>query len=251
MAARKKKKRKNNYVMLIVSDNPGKKVKRQRITKARIGFIRTLIITLLLVVLGYIGFSTFRNTMAIGRETALKEKVSELENANEKLTVENNELTEKVNILSETVNQKVDAEKELEEKNIPSGFPLSGTADLEETTEVLNMGDEEIRRPIIIFKAGEGTSVVASGGGEVIAVDSDNTYGTQIQIDHGNGYVSAYRSGTEAKVKVGDEVIRGTLLFEMGEIEDDDENENGTRMGYQIIDNGEYINPTEVLEING
>ena len=248
METKKKKKRKKNYIMLVVSDSPGDKVKKYKITKARVGFVRTLVIILFVVVLGYIGFSTFRNTLAIGRETVLKERLTALEDEHSKLTVENNELTEKVNILSETVNQKVDAEKEQEEKNIPSGFPLSGTADLEETNEILQMDDEEVTRPIIIFKAGAGTSVVASGGGSVIAVDSDNTYGTQIQVDHGNGYVSAYRSGNEAKVKVGDEVIRGTLLFELGTDEDD---ENASRMGYQIIKDGEYINPTEVLEING
>lgn len=249
METRKKKKRKNNYVLLVISDNPAKKIKKHKITKARVNFVKTLVIILFLVIIGYICFSTFRNTLSVGRETALKEKVTTLEAENDKLTTSNDELTEKVNILSETVNQKVDAEKEQEEKNIPSGFPLSGTADLEETNEVLTIDDEEVTRPIIIFKAGEGTSVVASGGGVVIAVDSDNTYGTQVQIDHGNGYVSAYRSGTEAKVKVGDEVIRGTLLFEMSA--SDDDNENADRMGYQIIKDGEYINPTEVLEING
>lgn len=248
METRKKRKRKRNYVLLVVSDNPKDKIKKYKITKARVKFVRSLVIILLLVILGYIGFSTFRNTLAISRETALKEELTGIQSERDKLAVENTELTEKVNILSETVNQKVVAEKEQEEKNIPSGFPLSGTADLEETNEMLIMDDEEILRPIIIFKAGEGTGVVASGGGVVIAVDSDNTYGTQVQIDHGNGYVSAYRSGTDAKVKVGDEVIRGTLIFEM-EVDEDDE--NTSRMGYQIIKDGEYINPTEVLEING
>ncbi len=237
--------------MLIVSDCPGDKVKSHKFTSARIKFLRVLITTLLVAILGYIGFSTLRNTIAIGRETTLKTKVDKLQKERDDLAAQNNELTEKVNILSETVNQKLEAEHEQEEKNIPSGFPLSGTADLEETTEVITIGDEEVTRPILIFKAGEGISVVASGGGIVVSVASDNTYGTQVLVDHGNGYKSVYRCSTEAKVKERDEVIRGTLLFEMGSEEDDDEDENANRMGYQIIKDGEYIEPTQVLEING
>ena len=249
MESKKKKKKKKNFLLLVISDGPKDKVKRFKFTKARINFIRTLIIILLFVVLGYIGFSAFRNTLAISRETALKQKITVLKEDNDQLLKEKEELADKVNILSETVNQKVDAEKEQEEKNIPSSFPLSGTAELEETNESFTLDDQEITRPIIIFTASLGTSVVASGGGVVTVVDSDSTYGNQVQIDHGNGYTSIYRNGTTAKVNVGDEVNRGTLLFEMGSDDEDDENAN--KMGYQIMKDGDYIAPTEVLEING
>ena len=131
---------------------------------------------------------------------------------------------------------------------MPTGFPLSGTADMEEITETVQVEDEEVTRDLILFKAGDGVSVVASGAGSVLLADIDSVYGYQVQIDHGNGYISIYRSGTEPKVKNWDEVTRGTLLFEM---ESDDDDENASRMGYQIMKDGEYIKPTEVLEING
>ena len=76
----------------------------------------------------------------------------------------------------------------------------------------------------------------------------DNEYGYQIHIDHGNGYITIYRSGTTPKVDVGDEVTRGTLLFEMKE---DEDNELADKMAYQVTLDGEYVVPTEVLEING
>ncbi|MDD6202412.1 MAG: peptidoglycan DD-metalloendopeptidase family protein [Lachnospiraceae bacterium] len=248
MESRKKRKRRKNYVLLVVSDAPGDSVKHYRFTKARIRFNKILLSILLLVLVGYIMFSAFRNMVFVSREEVMRDTITELEEANAKLDEENQELAEKVNILSETVNQKVDAEKEQLKKNMPTGFPLSGTADMEEITETVQVEDEEVTRDLILFKAGDGVSVVASGAGSVLLADIDSVYGYQVQIDHGNGYISIYRSGTEPKVKNGDEVTRGTLLFEM---ESDDDDENASRMGYQIMKDGEYIKPTEVLEING
>lgn len=101
----------------------------------------------------------------------------------------------------------------------------------------------------LTLKKGTVTGLIGkNGAGSVLLADIDSVYGYQVQIDHGNGYISIYRSGTEPKVKNGDEVTRGTLLFEM---ESDDDDENASRMGYQIMKDGEYIKPTEVLEING
>ncbi len=250
MKKRSRKKNKN-FQILVVAENPKDNVKRLKFTKTRVNFIKTLLTILLLALLGYIGFCTYRNTLSISREADLNQQINTLKGENDKLQEENAELSEKVNILSETVNQKVDAEKELEEKSIPSGFPLSGTADLEETNEIVDVDGEEITRPIIIFKAGNGISVVSSGSGIVVLSDIDATYGNQVQIDHGNGYISIYRSDTSAKVKVGDEVTRGTLLFELGSDDEDDDEESSNNIGYQIIKDGTYISPTDVLVING
>lgn len=249
MEKKKKKKIQTNYVLLCISDAPTEKVKKYKFSRARINFLKALLFTFFLVLIGYVGFSSYHNTIVMSRETVLKQKVSDLEEANKVLQDEKDALTEKVAILSETVNQKVVAEKELEEKNMPTGFPLSGTADMEEKEETVQISeDEEETRPLIHFKAADGVFVVASGAGVVTYVEMDNEYGYQVQIDHGNGYVTVYRSGTEPKVSVGDEVARNALLYEM--IEDED-NELADVMGYQIIKDGKYVVPTDVLEING
>ena len=244
----KKKRRKANYVLLVVSDSPVEKTKRYKFARARINFIKGLIALMFLAMVGYIGFTSYHNTIVMSRETVLKAKIQELNDANAQLQAENEQLTDKVSILSKTVNEKVDAEKVQEEKNMPSGFPLSGTADVEETEEVLEMDDGEVVRPMIVFDASDGISVVAAGAGVVSYVEMDNKYGYQVFIDHGNGYTTIYRSGTEPKVKEGDEVARGALLYEM---EEDDDNELADIMAYQVMKDGEYIEPTEVLEING
>ena len=110
------------------------------------------------------------------------------------------------------------------------------------------MEDGDVVRPMILFDASDGISVVAAGAGVVSYVEMDNKYGYQVFIDHGNGYTTIYRSGTEPKVKQGDEVARGALLYEMKE---DEDNELADIMAYQVMKDGEYIEPTEVLVING
>ena len=101
---------------------------------------------------------------------------------------------------------------------------------------------------MILFDASEGISVVASGAGVVRYMSEDHKYGYQVFVDHGNGSISVYRSCTTPKVNEGDEVVRGTLLYEM---EEDDDNEFADIMAYQIMKDGDYIEPTDVLEING
>ena len=243
-----KKKTKINYFLLLVSDSPTKKVKKFKYTRARINFIKTLIALFFIALLGYVAFSSYQNTVVMNREVAFTAKIKELEEANAVLVQERDELAEKVTILSKTVNEKVDAEKILEEKNLPKGFPLSGKAAMEETQETIEGdGGNEIR-PMLLFDADEEVSVVAAGGGMVCHRETDGEYGYQIHIDHGNGYITIYRSGTVPKVDVGDEVTRGTLLFEMKE---DEDNELADKMAYQVTKDGEYVVPTDVLEING
>ena len=243
-----KKKTKINYFLLLVSDSPTKKVKKFKYTRARINFIKMLITLFFIALLGYIAFSSYQNTVVMNREAAFTAKIKELEEANAVLVQEKEELTEKVTILSKTVNEKVDAEKVLEEKNLPKGFPLSGKAAMEETQETIETADGSEVRPMLLFDADDEVSVVATGGGTVCHREADNEYGYQVHIDHGNGYVTIYRSGTAPKVDVGDEVTRGTLLFEMKE---DEDNELADNMAYQVTKDGTYIVPTEVLEING
>lgn len=248
MQKKKNKRRKANYVLLVVSDSPVEKIKRYRFSRARVKFIKTLFLLVFLVLVSYIGFTAYHNTIVMSRETALKLELGTLNEEYSVLQQENEQLLEKVSILSKTVNEKVSAEKEQEEKNMPSGFPLSGTADVEEQEEILEMEDEEIRRPLIYFEAGEGVSAVAAGAGIVSYVAEDNKYGYQVFVDHGNGYTTIYRSGTEPKVKEGDEVTRGTLLYEM---KVDEDNEYANVMVYQVMSDGKYVKPTDVLEING
>ena len=147
-------------------------------------------------------------------------------------------LNETIQILSDTINQKTQNENELSEQlqkqTTPTEFPLTGSATMEEVTE---------GNPMCIFTATDGAMVVATAAGTVTAVNDDSEYGHNIWVDHGNGYVTIYRNSGEIKVKQGETVTQGTTLFLVGE--------ENSKLGYQMLKDGVYINPMEMLTISG
>lgn len=171
----------------------------------------------------------------------LSVELEEITAQRDSLASENEELKEKVLILSDTVNSKVkeaeEREAELAKAYIPTGFPLKGTASYNEENTTLD------DQPIAEFEATEGTNVIATAEGTVSSIAGDSSAGYIIMVDHGNGYFSVYRNGSEPKVEVGAEVTTETELFE---IEDGKET-----LGYQIIENNVYIDPLSLMEIYG
>ncbi len=210
-------------------------------------------------------------------------EMKELEEINAQLESDNSKLQGEVSQLSQAINQKVEAEAqtaaEEEALSTPTLLPISnGTASMVSTlddpnsTEITipeektdedgentddenaegdeNEGDTEnadeqelTGDPILILKAEEGSTVIASGSGTVTSVAGDIKYGNCITIDHGNGYVSIYRNQGDSLVHEGDQVTRGATLIVIG-------SENNT-LGYQLKLNDEFINPEDVIEING
>ena len=148
------------------------------------------------------------------------------------------ELNEQIMILSQTVNEKIAVEEELraqlEGQSIPTEFPLTGSA-------AMAMGVSE--QPLCIFTASVGSTVVATAGGSVTAVYDDEDYGHSVWVDHGNGYITIYRNKGDVIVKVGDSVVCGTSLFLIGV--------DNVELGYQMQKDGEYIDPMDMLAING
>ena len=95
----------------------------------------------------------------------------------------------------------------------------------------------------MVFEAGPGIPVVATGDGKAVLVTDDEVYGKIVVVEHGNGYQSVYRTGGEAKVKQGDEITKGETLFEISD--------DHPKLGYQITLNDVYINPLDTMEIYG
>lgn len=235
---RKEHKRKTNHVVIVTSDAVDANVKQFRIRP----WILQVIILVLCVVIGIlIAYFTHEEKIwqvVSERSAQQQDTLHQLEEEKGQLEAKIDELNATIQILSDTVNQKVQSESELaaviEKQSTPSEFPLTGSASMEEATE----GD-----PMCIFTASAGTTVVATASGNVIAINEDETYGNNVWIDHGNGYVTIYRNKGDVNVKIGDDVVQGTTIFLIGE-------DNGV-LGYQMMKDGSYINPMEMLEING
>ena len=144
----------------------------------------------------------------------------------------------KVTILSDTINQKVEEEEALEQEraqaHMPVGFPLSSSASLEE---------DDGENPMVKLSGSEGSSVIASADGTIISITTDSGYLHCIKIDHGNGYNSIYRNDGDVMVREGDEVVRGAILYVIGE--------DNTELGYQIMYEEKYIDPMGLINIDG
>lgn len=239
---RKRHKRKNSHVVLVTSDAVDAKLKQFRI---RPWILQTLIVIFCILCGAAIGYVYYEAEDRLQRTNRSASEIQQLEAQNQELAERNAALEiqlaaqeEKIQILSDTVNQKVQSETELSEQlerqTIPTEFPLTGGATMEEITE----GD-----PMCVFTAATGTMAVATANGTVIAVNDDAEYGHNVWVDHGNGYITIYRNQGDVKVKQGESVTQGTTLFLI-----DEEN---NKLGYQMMRDNEYIDPMEMLTISG
>ena len=231
-------KRKSRQLLLVTSDAVDAGLKQYRIHP---WFLYLLILLLAAAIGVLIGFCSYEREAVAEQQAEVarqQELVAQLEQEKAGMTAEIATLSEEVQILSDTVNQKVQAEsqlsEQLERQALPTEFPLTGSASMEETTE---------GAPMCIFTAAEGSMVVATAGGTVIAVNDEGEYGHNIWIDHGNGYITIYRNQGDVKVKQGETVTQRTTLFLIGA--------DNTKLGYQMMKDGAYINPMDMLVISG
>lgn len=248
---RNRHKRKNNHVVIVTSDAVDSGMKEFRI---RPWVLKAVIVVLCIVIGALIGYliyekdiwaakldQTMKQNEVIG---VLEQEKAELESQiaalNDEISGLNGELAglnEKIKILSETVSQQVETEGELsgqlEKRFLPTRLPVSERASIDNVTEDLTC----------IFTAASGSMVVATADGTVTVVSEDPEYGHNVWIDHGNGYTTIYRNQGEVKVKQNETVTQGTTLFII--------TDESSRLGYQMMKDGAYINPMDMLEISG
>lgn len=235
-----------NHFVFVTTDDENAELNRYQVRP----WLLWLVIAVLCIVLGgTLGYMFYEESIWRAVDARSDEQVAtikSLEEANAALEQEKLELeteivglNETVQILSETVSQKTQSESELkaqiEKQSMPTEFPLNGSATMEEKA----IDDA----PICVFDASIGSAVVATASGTVTGVKDDAKYVHSIWVDHGNGYVTIYRNAGEPRVQVGDTVVCGTALYIIEERKEE--------MGYQMMKDGQYISPMEMLSING
>lgn len=248
---RNRHKRKNSHVVIVTSDAADSRMKQFRI---RPWILQAIIIVLCIVIGALIGYFIYEKDIwaaELDQATRQSEAISVLEQEkadlesqitalNDEISGLNDEisgLNEKIRILSETVSQQVETEGELsgqlEKRFLPTRLPVSERTSIDSVTEDLTC----------IFTVAAGSMVVSTADGTVTVVSEDPEYGHNVWIDHGNGYTTIYRNQGEVKVKQNETVTQGTTLFIIT-----DEN---SKMGYQMMKDGAYVNPMDMLEISG
>lgn len=247
---RKKHKRSSNMVLMYTRNAPNAELKQLQL-KPWIIYGALIVFSILIgVIIGYFIYEERIWETAITVNQEKTQLIQELETKNQELEQKMNAsaaeyemkisgLEEEIKLLSNSLNSSIKNEEELaqqlEKQQTPTEFPLSGLASMEEA--------EEEGNPICVFQASEGTFVLAAASGIVDSVIEDAVYGNKVCIDHGNGYKTIYRNKGTPQVRLGDSVIQGSQLFSV--------TKDNTQLGYQVMYEGEYINPTDILAING
>lgn len=233
-----RRRRKFNYTLMLFADSKDGHIRQMGIGPALVESLAVIIVAAI-TILSVICYRDEKRIEVLETETAgQQEEIARLTEENADLVSLREELTDKVIILSDTINQKVEEEEAVAQAHaqahMPVGFPLSLSASLEEA---------ESENPMVKLNGAEGSSIIASADGTVASITTDSGYLHCIRIDHGNGYNSLYRNDGEVMVKEGDEVVRGAILYVIGE--------DNTELGYQITYDEKYIDPMELINIDG
>lgn len=240
-----KSKRKFNYTLMLFVDSKEGNIRQMGIGPVLIESVALVVLGIILILSIICIADKYRIDSLETEVESQRVSIEDLTARNTELTEENadlvslrEELTDKVIILSDTINQKVEQEEAQEqvraEAHMPVGFPMSSSASLEEV-------DGE--NPMVKLNGSVGSSIIASADGTVISITTDSGYLHCIRIDHENGYNSIYRNDGDVMIKEGDEVVRGAILYVIGE--------DNTELGYQITYDERYIDPMELINIDG
>ena len=95
--------------------------------------------------------------------------------------------------------------------------------------------------------AEQGTTVRAAAGGVVVYSEFHPQYGNMVEIDHGNDLISRYAHASKRLVKIGDVVLRGAKIAEVGRTG----RATGTHLHFEVRQRGAPVNPTQFLRLPG
>jgi murein DD-endopeptidase MepM/ murein hydrolase activator NlpD len=110
------------------------------------------------------------------------------------------------------------------------------------TRRVIN-GQPKSSHTGVDLRAEEGTPVWASNGGRVALVDDLFFSGKSVILDHGWGLYSMYFHLSEARVRAGDHILKGTELGRAGSTG----RSTGPHLHWGIILNGARVDPFSLL----
>ena len=89
------------------------------------------------------------------------------------------------------------------------------------------------------FSANSGTPIYVTGNGRVIKAGWEGLYGKCITVDHGFGYVTKYAHMSKIIARVGQKVVRGEIIGEVGSTG----KSTGPHLHYEVHVKGKVVNP--------
>jgi murein DD-endopeptidase MepM/ murein hydrolase activator NlpD len=97
------------------------------------------------------------------------------------------------------------------------------------------------------FMSETGSPVVTAAGGVVVYSDNHPEFGSMIEVDHGNGLLTRYAHLSKRLVKVGDVVLRGGKIAEVGNTG----RSTGPHLHFEVRYKGAPQNPVRFLQKSG
>ena len=235
---------KQNYNRTVSLSNDKPESKQYSITM-RNSIFWTALIAICVVIGIIIGVLAFESRIVLhftNEAIQTRNDYAELQRAHDRLKLENDNLQAEVQVLTDTLQAKVLLEeqkaKEEAEKKIPDGFPVTGTVAKAEMSEY----DSELDMAAY-YTASVDSVIVATAEGQVLSVRQTAYEFYEVQVDHGNGYVSIYTNKVKPIIEEGSNVTAGTPLYYVGE--------DNTFLKYQITYNGALVNVYDVMQIAG
>jgi len=92
-----------------------------------------------------------------------------------------------------------------------------------------------------------GAPIIAAAGGVVVYSDRHSEYGNMIEIDHGNNLVSRYAHASKRLVKLGQVVMQGEKIAEVGSTG----RSTGPHLHFEVRHKGSPRNPSRFLKKPG
>lgn len=236
-------KRKESFSILLLSNTGG--VSRQ--FHISLFLVRTAIFLILLIcaavaVLAYLVSMGQKDLSAMRRQLeAQGQRVEQLELEKKTLEKEKKALASEKETLQQpaqaAAEEKEPEKKPEEDSAYPGLYPSSGASIIEST-----FSEEQ---PYLSIRADTADNIIAVGDGTVVSVGSDDVYPHIIEVEHERGYRTRYlcRQQAELHAEEGAHVQAGNILLT---ITADD-----TKLDYQVIFEGEPIDPLTVIQAQG
>jgi murein DD-endopeptidase MepM/ murein hydrolase activator NlpD len=89
-----------------------------------------------------------------------------------------------------------------------------------------------------------GTPIISAGNGTVIKAEWDGGYGRRVEVQHANGYVTAYshQSRFASGVRAGARVRQGQVIGYVGNTG----LSTGPHLHYEVVVNGHFVDPMKI-----
>ena len=130
-------------------------------------------------------------------------------------------------------------------KSLPLGKPVSGRISSPFGKRIDPVNKKKAIHEGVDIKGKRGDRIVTTAGGKVIKAMKNGGYGNYVEIDHGNGYVTAYGHMQNYLVRRGERVEQGQVIGQVGS----SGRSTGPHLHYEIRYKKKPINPDKFMKI--